>query len=215
MKLKVIITALSLFYAISSNGAGQFQPMMLPYNSSSNESDKYNFEEEITIFIKAEKEPKFSQKIITTKTNLVLSTEGSLIKPLRPCESEIEFGRDDIEPDDTDSIMINGRVGLPFSETGNWHFEIEKGFITIYSAHPTEHFDLHYKIGTSDKMKTPSDLQISSTSKIEQFFSKIPATELADSLVAYPRIFSFFPEAPVEAMKYYNKCVENNCNKKR
>lgn len=66
--------------------------------------------------------------------------------------AEIEYGRDDVDPDDTDSIQLGNHVGYPCPESNVWLFLVKDGRIPIYGFTPSITGYIHYR--ESDGMLT-------------------------------------------------------------
>lgn len=182
-------------------------------NTPSVSFDTYHVEGDITVFLnpKGQSEMGFAKKEFISVLSVLEKEVGNLgfgIESPAQYTAEIENGINDIEPDDTDSIIVNGKTIYPSSDEKVWLFPIEEGRITLYSAHPEYEFAVQYKKTAAEAEELPSKLWISNDTVTSFGILAVEKTPLADSLARYPRLFAEYEKSPIETIKKFNSLPE-------
>lgn len=106
--------------------------------------------------------------------------------------AEIEYGFNDLEPKNTDSIVLSGKTGFPSPAENVWLFEREDGEIPLYFAHPEKEFAPHGKDSSGLFVPlTPLNTDV----------SLFPLLQLS----VYPRLIALYYVDPVVAIREYNR----------
>ncbi len=163
-----------------------------PFNKS--EKVKYELKGLITVFYKqvqsdGTKVKEFNSILEITESDASYS-------------SKIENKRSDIRPWDTDSILVNEKMGYPSTSEKTWYFEREQGRITTYSAHPEYELGLKFKIDNSKLEPVP--LKLRTTSKASGLTAIHAKFAFADSIAQNPRVFADFQYRPKQMLTLFN-----------
>ncbi len=132
-----------------------------------------------------------------------------------------------IHPEDTDSIIINGRTGYPDPSDKYWLFNLYDTGISLYSVHPTKYKILHrfkydsnvplkeyshlfYSFDGTHYTKLPRTLTVSSDSKLRKLLAKTKQCSLGDSLTYSPRLFAEYDSDPVAVLELFGEISQSS-----
>jgi len=116
-------------------------------------------------------------------------------------EAELDHDHRKVKTEYTDSIVVDGSVGIPLDVARKWMFLRDEGQITLFTSYPDTLFLPYYQIGSNEIKEVPSFLSAP--------YESTPVTDLNRVIARAPRIYTEYSKLGPKAILTYNELDES------